>query len=160
MRYNRTIDNLMRTARIVERTIERKLQPHGVSVPQFEILALVARFQIIRPKQLAAAMLQEPHSVSGLLNRLEDRDLIQRQRGRQIASTGDGREVYVTLTRTGAELHKACAEAVTPLLTELEEAFLSANLSSGSVFDGMSLRALQLVPDALAAEHRKLTRAD
>lgn len=160
MRYNRTIDNVLRTARIIERTIEKKLQPHGLSVPQFEILTLVARYQVMRPKQIAVAMLQEAHSVSGLLNRLEDRDLIQRQRGRQIGGDGDGRQVFVTLTAEGAALHKAGAAALAYTLSSLEESFLSTSLSSGSVFDGMSLRALQLVPDALATEHKKLTRPD
>lgn len=160
MRYNRTIDNVLRTARILERTIERKLQPTGLSVPQFEILALVARYQVMRPKQIAAGLLQEPHSVSGLLNRLEDRDLIERDRGRHAGGDSDGRQVFVTLTSQGAELHKAGAAALAATLSALEESFLSTSVSSGSVFDGMSLRALQLVPEALAAEHKKLTRPD
>ena len=62
-----------------------------LSVAQQRILALVYfAKENLTPSMLAALLLQETHSVSGLLNRLEDRDLITRTRDRQ-----DRRVVWV-----------------------------------------------------------------
>jgi DNA-binding MarR family transcriptional regulator len=58
----------------------------------------------LTPSMLAALLLQETHSVSGLLNRLEDRDLITRTRDRQ-----DRRVVWVGLTPDG---RKVAEEAI------------------------------------------------
>ena len=63
--------------------LEKRLSELKLSVAQQRILAL-AYFakEPLTPSMLAALLLQETHSVSGLLNRLEDRDLITRTRER------------------------------------------------------------------------------
>jgi DNA-binding MarR family transcriptional regulator len=82
---------------ITQRALEKRLGHLKISVTQQRILAFVyyAR-DSLTPSMLAALLIQEAHSVSGLLNRLEDRDLISRTRDKQ-----DRRVVWVGLTPEG-----------------------------------------------------------
>ena len=106
---------LIDAANVAQRGLEKRLAPLKLSVAQQRILALVyyAKEQIT-PSMLAALLLQETHSVSGLLNRLEDRDLITRTRDRR-----DRRVVWVDLTPEG----KKIAEESIGLSLELAQAF-------------------------------------
>ncbi len=72
---------LIDAATVAQRALEKRLTHLKLSVAQARILALAyyAKEQIT-PSILAALLIQENHSVSGLLNRLEDRDLITRTR--------------------------------------------------------------------------------
>ncbi|HEX5139767.1 MAG TPA: MarR family transcriptional regulator, partial [Dehalococcoidia bacterium] len=63
----------------------------------------------------AALLLQETHSVSGLLNRLEDRDLITRTRDRQ-----DRRVVWVGLTDQGKKVAEEAIDIVVSMSKELD----------------------------------------
>jgi DNA-binding MarR family transcriptional regulator len=96
---------LIDAANVAQRGLEKRLSHLRLSVAQQRILALVyyAR-EPLTPSMLAALLLQETHSVSGLLNRLEDRDLITRTRDRQ-----DRRVVWVGLTPAG---RKVAEEAI------------------------------------------------
>jgi DNA-binding MarR family transcriptional regulator len=91
---------LVDAANVAQRGLEKRLSHLQLSVAQERILALVyfAR-DPLTPSMLAALLLQETHSVSGLLNRLEDRDLITRTRDRQ-----DRRVVWVGLTAKGKKV--------------------------------------------------------
>jgi DNA-binding MarR family transcriptional regulator len=64
---------------------------------------------------LAALLLQETHSVSGLLNRLEDRELITRTRDRQ-----DRRVVWVGLTPQGRKVAEEAIDIVMNMSKEFE----------------------------------------
>jgi len=91
---------LIDAANVAQRSLEKRLTDLKLSVAQQRILALVyvAR-ESLTPSMLAALLLQETHSVSGLLNRLEDRDLITRTRDKQ-----DRRVVWVALTPEGKKV--------------------------------------------------------
>jgi DNA-binding MarR family transcriptional regulator len=91
---------LVDAANVAQRGLEKRLGHLRLSVAQQRILALVYfAKENLTPSMLAALLLQETHSVSGLLNRLEDRDLITRTRDRQ-----DRRVVWVGLTPKGREV--------------------------------------------------------
>lgn len=92
--------------RIVQRHIDLALTPFGFSFPQLQIMALVGERPGVTPGRLAGELLQETHSVSGLLNRLEDRKLIVRAHGKE-----DRRMVHVRLTEHGAAVLSEAAEA-------------------------------------------------
>src|SRR4030065_242484 len=82
---------LIDAANIAQRGLEKRLSHLNLSVAQERILALVYfAKENLTPSMLAALLLQETHSVSGLLNRLEDRDLITRTRDRQDRRVGWG----------------------------------------------------------------------
>ena len=96
---------LIDAANVAQRGLEKRLSHLKLSVAQQRILALVYYAkENLTPSMLAALLLQETHSVSGLLNRLEDRDLITRTRDRQ-----DRRVVWVGLTADG---RKVAEEAI------------------------------------------------
>lgn len=87
-------------ANVAQRSLEKRLSDLKLSVAQQRILALVYMAkETLTPSMLAALLLQETHSISGLLNRLEDRGLITRERDRQ-----DRRVVWVGLTAAGRDL--------------------------------------------------------
>ncbi len=91
---------LVDAANVAQRGLEKRLSHLQLSVAQERILALVYfAKESLTPSMLAALLLQETHSVSGLLNRLEDRDLITRTRDRQ-----DRRVVWVGLTTKGKKV--------------------------------------------------------
>ena len=96
---------LVDASNVTQRGLEKRLSHLRLSLAQQRILALVYfAKEALTPSMLAALLLQETHSVSGLLNRLEDRDLIVRTRDKQ-----DRRVVWVGLTTEG---HKVAGEAI------------------------------------------------
>jgi len=93
---NKMLISIIEAGTIVERQLEIAMQPVAFSVAQLRLMLAVAAEPGIGPSKLAATILQETHSVSGLLNRLEDRGLIDRRRNRT-----DRRVVNVHLTGPG-----------------------------------------------------------
>lgn len=105
---------LIDAGNVAQRGLEKRLSHLKLSVAQQRILALVYfAKESLTPSMLAALLLQETHSVSGLLNRLEDRDLITRTRDKQ-----DRRVVWVGLTVAG---RKVAEEAITIVLGMSQE---------------------------------------
>jgi DNA-binding MarR family transcriptional regulator len=104
-------------ANIAQRGLEKRLSHLRLSVAQQRILGLVyfAR-ESLTPSMLAALLLQETHSISGLLNRLEDRDLITRTRDKQ-----DRRVVWVKLTPAGRKVAEEAILIATEMSKEFEE---------------------------------------
>jgi DNA-binding MarR family transcriptional regulator len=104
---------------VLERALEKRLQSTNLGVAQARILELLHLSSApLTPGQLAALLLQEPHSISGLLNRLEDRELITRSRDRR-----DRRVVWVGLTESGREIAKKALEIVAQVSSELSPYF-------------------------------------
>src|SRR5712691_5429103 len=107
---------LVDAANVAQRGLEKRLGLLKLSVAQQRILALVYYAkESLTPSMLAALLLQETHSVSGLLNRLEDRELITRTRDRQ-----DRRVVWVALTATGREVAEEAIAIVLNMSRELD----------------------------------------
>ena len=109
---------LIDAATVAQRALEKRLTHLKLSVAQARILALAyyAKEQIT-PSILAALLIQENHSVSGLLNRLEDRDLITRTRDRR-----DRRVVWVGLTSEGQKVAEEAIGLVVGISKEFESA--------------------------------------
>jgi DNA-binding MarR family transcriptional regulator len=107
---------LVDAANVAQRGLEKRLGHLELSVPQQRLLALVYfAKEILTPSMLAALLLQETHSVSGLLNRLEDRDLITRTRDRK-----DRRVVWVELTQSGRKVAEEAIQIVVNMSKELD----------------------------------------
>jgi DNA-binding MarR family transcriptional regulator len=104
---------LIDAANVAQRSLEKRLSHLNLSVAQQRILALV----YFSKEALTPSLVQETHSVSGLLNRLEDRDLITRTRDKQ-----DRRVVWVGLTAAGAKV----AEEAIDIAVEMSKEFESA----------------------------------
>ena len=107
---------LVDAGNVAQRGLEKRLGHLKLSVAQQRILALVYfAKESLTPSMLAALLLQETHSVSGLLNRLEDRDLITRTRDRQ-----DRRVVWVGLTDSGKKVAEEAIDIVVGMSKELD----------------------------------------
>jgi MarR family transcriptional regulator, organic hydroperoxide resistance regulator len=107
---------LVDAGNVAQRGLEKRLSHLRLSVAQQRILALVYfAKENLTPSMLAALLLQETHSVSGLLNRLEDRDLITRTRDRQ-----DRRVVWVGLTDPGKEVAEEAISIVVSMSKDLD----------------------------------------
>lgn len=104
------------TGNIIQKAVERRLQTIGLGAAQQRILALLRTAGPLTPSVLGALILQETHSISGLLNRLEDeRHLITRTRDRK-----DRRVVWVTLTPEGEKVADEARETVEEVLAAFE----------------------------------------
>ena len=113
---------LVDAANVAQRGLEKRLSHLKLSVAQQRILALVYfAKESLTPSMLAALLLQETHSVSGLLNRLEDRDLITRTRDRQ-----DRRVVWVGLTPAGRKVAEESINVAREMSREFESGFKGA----------------------------------
>jgi DNA-binding MarR family transcriptional regulator len=104
------------TGNIIQKAVERRLQAFGLGSAQQRILALLQSSGPLTPSILGALILQETHSISGLLNRLEDeRHLITRTRDRK-----DRRVVWVSLTPEGEQLAMESTRTVNEVLSAFE----------------------------------------
>ena len=109
---------LVDAGNVAQRGLEKRLSHLKLSVAQQRILALVYfAKESLTPSMLAALLLQETHSVSGLLNRLEDRDLITRTRDKQ-----DRRVVWVGLTSEGRKVAEEAIDITMAISKEFEPA--------------------------------------
>jgi DNA-binding MarR family transcriptional regulator len=107
---------LIDAANVAQRSLEKRLVDLKLSVAQQRILALVyVAKEPLTPSMLAALLLQETHSVSGLLNRLEDRDLITRTRDKQ-----DRRVVWVGLTSEGKQVAEEAIDVALKISKEYD----------------------------------------
>ena len=145
--YLPRVQAVIESGRIASRLIEKAMAAQGLSPAQYEILALAQRHQLVQPTQLAAALLQETHSVSGLLNRLEDRGFIERKRSNQ-----DRRVVYVVLTRDGTAALTNASQAIMGQMRAIEQAIDGNGPEVVKAASGM----IGLLPKELAAAHRQL----
>jgi len=107
---------LIDAGNVAQRGLEKRLTHLRLSVAQQRILALVYLAKdTLTPSMLAALLLQETHSVSGLLNRLEDRDLVTRSRDKQ-----DRRVVWVGLTPAGRKVAEEAIDIAIEMSKEFE----------------------------------------
>jgi DNA-binding MarR family transcriptional regulator len=127
---SRALDDLLELAATwsaVSRVLEKALSDLGITLPQaLALLAIEAAPQSLLIGRLAARLMQEPQSVTSLMDRLEKAGLAQRMR-----DSADRRAIRVGLTAAGlvqAEEVKriltAAAEKVMALLDETVQAGL------------------------------------
>ena len=120
------LTTLFDAANIAQRALEKRLSHLRLSVAQERILALAYYAkESLTPSMLASLLLQETHSVSGLLNRLEDRDLISRSRDKQ-----DRRVVWVALTPKGRQVAEEAIEISLEMSNEFKDIFAVPEVDS------------------------------
>jgi len=130
---------LMRTADVVRRRIEAFIEPHGITGQQYNVLRILrgAGEEGIPTLEIAARMIEQAPGITRLLDRLEAKGLVQRERCER-----DRRQVLCWATpasmRLLAELDDAIArsddEALGPL-TQKEVALLIRLLDKVRAFD-------------------------
>ena len=120
---------LLRTADCVRRVVARTLEPYAITPQQYNVLRILrgAGEQGLPTLEIAERMIEQAPGVTRLLDRLEAKGLVRRERCRQ-----DRRQVLCWLTPPGLELvekldapiEMADLEAVAGLSLEDQERLL------------------------------------
>ena len=92
------------------------LKEHGVTEQQWRIVRALLEEGALEPRQLCARCLISSPSIAGVLMRMEEAGLIERERMEH-----DQRRVKVTLTARAKKLGKSMTPAVERQYAELEE---------------------------------------
>lgn len=117
-------------ARLLKRRFEEEAKTHGITLPQWKALAQIALKDNITQRALADAIDADPMTMSGILDRLEKRGLIDR-----LPDPKDSRAKLARLTPEGDQLFRkarevglALFEAATAGLSETEHEVMKTAL--------------------------------
>ena len=120
---------LLLTTELVRRAIGRTLEPHDITPQQYNVLRILrgAGDDGLPTLEIAGRMIEQTPGITRLLERIEGKGLVRRERCRQ-----DRRQVLCWLTAAGLELverldapmDKANTEAVAALEHEDQERLL------------------------------------
>ena len=106
---------LVRSYQAFERFSGSHVQAMGLTMAQFDVIATLGNTEGMKPKQLGERTLITKGTLTGVIDRLERKGLVQR-----LADPDDGRCQIVRLTASGQQLF----ESVFPRhLAHLERAF-------------------------------------
>ena len=99
-------------ARLFRRRFEDEARIHGVTLPQWRALVEIFKNEGISQVSLAGAIDTDPMTMSGILDRLEKRGLIERfadpndSRAKVARMTAEGSELVSTARNVGRELYE------------------------------------------------------
>jgi len=91
-------------------------QPFGLRKVEFSLLLLLQANGPLTPKRLGHALALSGPNLTLLLDRLQQRALLRRER-----STTDGRSQNIVLTDAGRQIAQAAGEAAAPMERELDD---------------------------------------
>lgn len=134
------LSTLRRIIRAIDLQSKQLMQRSGLSGPQLLIMQAIARAGDITPGALARSASLSQGTVTSILDRLEKRGLLRRERG-----TSDKRKVFVSLSEAGRE-----ALAKAPTL--LQEHFIQAFQGLQDWEQTLILSSLQRVAKMMDAE--------
>ena len=98
-----------RTNSLKDRILDQQLVPYGVTSSQFKVLIIVAQFKADTPAELCRHLSLDSGSMTRMLDRLEQKQLITRTRSAadrrqvQLALTAEGRAITDRLPQIGAD---------------------------------------------------------
>ena len=115
--HNGTYNAVIAAFKSMQHSIAELLSTEGLTQPQFIALRVIAKNGSIPMKGISDAMFVTPANVTGIIDRLEQKGLIQRR-----ARPGDRRTTIVELTHEG----RAAQERVTLRYSEFMKKALQA----------------------------------
>src|SRR5690348_12585688 len=107
-------------ARMLKRRFEDEARSHGVTLPQWRALLEISRHSGISQVSLAAEIDTDPMTLSGILDRLEKRGLIERyadpndSRAKLARMTRVGKHLVETAYNVGREVYENALEGLSP----------------------------------------------
>ncbi len=108
MELNQCINYLLTTSQHrVFQEVSKRLEPFDVTPVQYGVLYCLCMGEKTTPKEIAAELKLENSTISGILDRMEKKDLLKRQ-----VSTEDRRYIEVVLTEKGAALEKPVLDTI------------------------------------------------
>jgi DNA-binding MarR family transcriptional regulator len=116
----RTWVQLVRTMTRMERRLEQALEVHGLSIPQFDILATLGFEEGITQQELAERLLVTKGNVCGMIDRMEASGWVERRpdredrRAKRLFLTRDGRALLAQALPRQQALARRILGALTP----------------------------------------------
>jgi len=115
---NKYLDALIairRANEITYKAISEAVRKHGCTREQFEVLwACELSARPVTPTELSRWTYRQPHSVVGLLNRMERGGLVERRR-----NESGPKRTFVSPTQKGRKIFKAAFPAMTDVVTRI-----------------------------------------
>lgn len=107
--YQQALVAVFRTADALRRALTQVLEPHGLTMQQYNVLRILrgARPDPLPTMDIAERMMDRTPGITRLLDRLEAKGLVRRERCQD-----DRRQVLCTITPVGLELLAGLDEAV------------------------------------------------
>ena len=105
-------------ARLMKRRFEDEASSYGITLPQWRALAHISNNAAISQKALADAVDADPMTISGVLDRLEKRGLIERfvdptdSRAKLARILPEGAEVVGTARKVGLAMYETALDGV------------------------------------------------
>jgi DNA-binding MarR family transcriptional regulator len=106
---------LYAASREISKTYREKLEPLGLTYPQFLVLLVLWEKDNVSISEIGDRLLLDSGTLTPLLKRLEAMGHVKRQRG-----TADEREVLIRLTKSGQALREGVIEARKYVLRRLQ----------------------------------------
>ena len=112
---------LMRTADVVRRLVGAAVEPHGITVQQYNVLRILrgAGCDGLPTLEIAQRMIEQTPGITRLIDRLQTKKLVERQRG-----ATDRRCIFCRITTEGTQL---LAGLDTPVREATDAAFHAVN---------------------------------
>ena len=114
---------LGRAALLKDRIIDTHMVPYGITASQFKVLIIMAQYGVDTPAELCRHLSLDSGSMTRMLDRLEQKDLLARRR-----SEGDRRQVQLVLTAQGQVLADRLPEIGADAMNELAGAVTQQEL--------------------------------
>lgn len=134
----------------LQATSKRMEAEHGVTGPQRLVVRILGRLPNASAGQLAGILHVHPSTLTGILRRLEDRDVIVRRSDEQ-----DARRIRLRLTAKGREIDNLSAGTVEAAVTKVLRAAPAAKVKAAE--DLLAALAIALNGDAAARSERSAT---
>lgn len=116
---------LGRAALLKDRIIDTHMEPHGITAAQFKVMIIIAQFGIDTPAELCRHLSLDSGSMTRMLDRLEQKDLLLRKR-----CADDRRLVRLALTEEGQALADKLPEIGVNAMNQLAGALDSEELQT------------------------------
>jgi len=117
-------------ARLLKRRFEEEARSHGITLAQWRALAQIALQEGITQRALADAIDADPMTVSGILDRLDKRGLIDRfpdpsdSRAKLARLTPAGEELFRLARTVGLAMYETATRGLTPEEREVMQSAL------------------------------------
>ena len=137
---------LGRAALLKDRIIDTHMEPYGITAAQFKVLIIMAQFEVDTPAELCRHLCIDSGSMTRMLDRLEQKNLLMRQRSEadrrqvRLVLTDDGKALADLLPKVGADAMNQLAGAISPQeLQSLEQILKKILLAAGDPITVMRL---------------------
>ena len=137
---------LGRAALLKDRIIDTHMEPHGITAAQFKVLIIMAQFDVDTPAELCRHLCLDSGSMTRMLDRLEQKNLLVRQRSEadrrqvRLVLSEDGKALAGLLPQVGADAMNQLAGAISPQeLQSLEQILKKILLAAGDPITVMRL---------------------